>query len=51
MEISALPPLSIAEANELVAILYALTWGYSEDEEADTKRLQELRIKRERLKK
>ena len=49
MEISTLPPLSIAEANELVSLLYVLTWGYSEDEKADTDRLQELRRKRERL--
>jgi len=47
-EKSTLPPLSAKEANELYAILYVLTWGYSEDEDADLKRLAELRRKREK---
>jgi hypothetical protein len=33
---------------ELSTIEYVLTWGYSEDEKKDTKRLTDLRILRDR---
>ena len=33
---------------QLANIEYVLTWGYTDDEERDTKRLQHLRVLRER---
>jgi len=40
--------LTEKEWKELVTLDYVLTWGYTDDEEADLRRQKELRAKRER---